>query len=83
MSKSPTRVLLIVPDFKKGGVQAEAMYPARLLSREEVVFDAIVPSDVVGYYEEEFKKYGEIYRIPIKRKSNKIKRFLAIFTNYF
>lgn len=83
MSQSPTRVLLIVPDFKKGGVQAEAMYPARLLSREEVVFDAIVPSDVVGYYEEEFKQYGEIYRIPIKRKPTKIQRFLSIFTNYF
>ncbi|MBQ2971205.1 MAG: glycosyltransferase [Ruminococcus sp.] len=83
MSKSPIRVLLIVPDFKKGGVQAEAMYPARLLSREDVVFDAIVPSDVVGYYEDEFKQYGQIYRIPIKRKSTKIQRFFSVFTNYF
>ena len=83
MSQLPTRVLLIVPDFKKGGVQAEAMYPARLLSREEVRFDAIVPSDVVGFYEDEFKQYGQIFRMPIKRKSTKVQRFLSIFTNYF
>ncbi len=83
MNQSPTRVLLVVPDFKKGGVQAEAMYPARLLSNEDVRFDAIVPSDVVGYYEEEFKKYGQIYRFPIKRKATKIQRCLSVFTNYF
>ncbi|MBR2715698.1 MAG: glycosyltransferase [Ruminococcus sp.] len=83
MSQSPTRVLLVVPDFKKGGVQAEAMYPARLLSRNDVRFDAIVPSDVVGYYEDEFKEYGQIFRMPIKRKATKIQRFFSIFTNYF
>lgn len=83
MSQSPIRVLLVVPDFKKGGVQAEAMYPARLLSRDEVRFDAIVPSDAVGYYEDEFKQYGQIFRIPIKRKKTKIQRLFSVFTNYF
>lgn len=83
MNQVPTRVLLIVPDFKKGGVQAEAMYPARLLSRDEVHFDAIVPSDVEGYYEDEFQQYGQIFRFPIKRKPTKIQRFLSVFTNYF
>ena len=83
MSQSPIRVLLVIPDFKKGGVQAEVMYPARLLSRNDVTFDAIVSSDVVGYYEEEFKQYGQIFRIPITRKKTKIQRALSIFTNYF
>ena len=83
MSKSPIKVLLVLPDFKKGGVQAEVMYPARLLSQKDVRFDAIVPSDVVGYYEEEFKQYGQIYRIPINRKPTKIQRFLSVFTNYY
>lgn len=83
MSQSPTRVLLILNDFKKGGVQAEVMYPARLLSPEDVRFDAIITSDVVGYYEDEFKKYGQIFRIPIKRKPTKIQRLFSVFTNYF
>lgn len=82
MGKSPIRVLQILTDFKKGGVQAEVMCPARILSRDEVEFDALLLSDVGGYYEEEFKKYGQIYRIPIKKKKTKIQRALSIFTNY-
>ena len=42
MEKKPIHVLNILADFKKGGVQAEVMYPARLLDREEVRFDALL-----------------------------------------
>lgn len=83
MSELPVRVLQIMSDFKKGGVQAEVMYPARILSKEDVYFDALLLSDTVGYYEDEFKRYGEIYRFPIKRKSTKLKRVISFFTNYF
>ena len=82
MEKKPIHVLNILADFKKGGVQAEVMYPARLLDREEVRFDALLLSDTVGFYEEEFRHYGDIYRIPIRRKKTKIGRVLSVFTNY-
>lgn len=83
MEKKPIKVLNIMSDFKKGGVQAEVMYPARLLDRQDVVFDALLLSDTVGYYEEEFQRYGNIYRIPLKRRKTRIGRVLSIFTNYF
>ena len=81
--KKPIKVLNIMTDFKKGGVQAEVMYPARILSQNDVTFDAMLLSDLEGFYEEEFKKYGNIYRTPLKRKKTKIQRALSIFTNYF
>lgn len=83
MNHQPLRVLNILSDFKKGGIQAEVMYPARILNRETVTFDALLLSDTVGYYEEEFLRYGNIYRIPLKRKKTKLGRFLSLFTNYF
>lgn len=82
MEKKPVRVLNIIADFKKGGIQAEVMNPARLLDRSDVVFDVLLLSDTVGFYEEEFRQYGNIYRIPLKRKKTKIGRLLSIFTNY-
>ena len=83
MSQSPIKVLQVIADFKKGGIQADVMYPARILSKEDVHFDVMLFTDKVEYYEEEFSRYGSIFRIPIQRKPNKISRALAIFTNYF
>lgn len=82
MNQKPIRVLNIIADFKKGGIQAEVMYPARLLDQKDVTFDVMLLSDTVGYYEEEFSRYGNIYRIPLKRKKTKVGRLLSIFTNY-
>jgi len=83
MENQPIRVLQILADFKKGGIQAEVMYPARILTREDVQFDVMLLSDTIGYYEEEFKTYGNLYRIPIRRKKTKIGRFFSIVTNFF
>lgn len=83
MEKKPIHVLNILADFKKGGIQAEVMYPARLLDPQAVRFDALLLSDTTGFYEEEFARYGEIYRIPLKRKKTKLGRFLSVFTNFF
>lgn len=83
MGNSPIKVLQVINDFKKGGVQSEVMYPARILPKENVEFDVLLLSDTVGYYEDEFKNYGNIYRIPLKRKKTKLQRLLSIFTNYF
>ena len=82
MEKKPLRVLNIIADFKKGGIQAEVMYPARILDKDIVTFDVMLLSDTVGYYEEEFSKYGKIYRIPLRTKKTTIGRFLSIYTNY-
>lgn len=83
MEKSPIKVLQILADFKKGGIQAEVMYPARILDKEDVRFDVMLLSDTIGFYEDEFNRYGDIYRIPIKRKKTKIERLLSIVTNFF
>lgn len=83
MSESPIKVLQIIADFKKGGVQADVMYPAIILKKEDVHFDVMLFTDKKEYYEDEFLKYGNIYRIPIQRKKNKISRAISIYTNFF
>lgn len=83
MEKKPIRVLNIIADFKKGGIQADVMYPTRILSDEDVYTDVMLLSDTVGFYEEEFSQKGKIFRIPLKRKNTKIQRALSIVTNYF
>lgn len=83
MQEKPLRVLQVNSDFKKGGVQAEIMYPARILSKNHVCFDVMLLTDIVGFYEDEFSLYGEIFRIPLKKKSTKMGRFFSVFTEYF
>jgi len=83
MSKEKIRVLQINTDLKKGGVQAEIMYPARILDKERVHFDVMLLSDTVGYYEEEFLRYGNIYRIPVLRRKTRVGRVCAVFLDYF
>ena len=68
--------------MKKGGVQAEIMYPARILNPERVHFDVMLLSDTVGYYEKEFAQYGEIYRIPLPKRKTRLGRVLAVFLEY-
>ena len=81
--KERIRVLQINKDLKKGGVQSEIMYPARILDKNRVHFDVMLLSDTKGYYEKEFLKYGKIFRIPLKRRKTKIGRALSLFANYF
>lgn len=83
MNQNLIRVLQVLGDFKKGGVQAEVMWPARLLRPEEVRFDVLLLSDVVGYYESEFSKYGNIYRIIPPKRKTKIGKFFGLFANHF
>lgn len=82
MSEKKIRVLQINTDLKKGGVQAEIMYPARILDPERVHFDVMLLSDTVGYYEEEFSRYGNIYRISLPRRKTRLGRVLAVFLEY-
>lgn len=82
MSEKKIRVLQINTDMKKGGVQAEIMYPARILDPERVHFDVMLLSDTVGFYEEEFSRYGNIYRIPLPRRKTRLGRVLSVFLEY-
>lgn len=83
MQDRKIKVLQIIDDFKKGGVQADVMFPARILNQEDVQFDVLLFSDVLGYYEDEFSRYGSIFRISIPQKHNKISKAISLFTNYF
>lgn len=83
MSKTPIRVLQIIADFKKGGVQADVMYPTRILNQEDVRFDVMLFSDKKEFYEDEFLHYGNIYRISIKKRKNKLFRVFSLFIDYF
>ncbi len=75
------RVLQVAHDLTMGGVPSDIMYPARLLSQEEVSFDVLLTSSTVGFFDEEFKKYGNIYRIPVKRGRNKLIRAIHVFVD--
>lgn len=83
MEKKTIRVLQIIADFKKGGVQADVMYPVRILPATDVHTDVMLFTDTVCFYEEEFSKKGNIYRIPLRSYKSKIGRALSIITNYF
>ena len=82
MNNKKILVLQINTDLKKGGVQAEIMYPARILDQERVHFDVMLLSDTIGYYEEEFSQYGNIYRIPLPQRKTRLGRVCAVFFEY-
>ncbi len=75
------KVLQVAYDLTMGGVPADIMYPARILDKNEVEFDVLLTSNTVGFYDEEFRKYGNIYRIPLKAGKNKITRALKVITD--
>lgn len=80
-SGKKVRVLQVAYDLTMGGVPSDIMYPARLLDQNDVEFDVLLTSDVKGFYDEEFLKYGKIYRIPDKVGNNIFVRGLQVFTN--
>ena len=83
MNQKKIRVLQVIADFKKGGIQADVMYPTRILPEDDVHTDVMLLSNVVGFYEEEFSQKGAIFRIPLHRKKTKVGRALSIVTHYF
>ena len=76
-----TKVLQVAYDLTMGGVPADIMYPARILDKKDVQFDVLLTSSTVGFYDEEFSRYGIIYRIPVKRGRTKITRAIHVFTD--
>ena len=68
---NPTRVLFIVGSMDIGGVQSCIMDFARISPLDQVRFDVAVLSWKKGFHEAEFRKYGNIYHIPLLKASNK------------
>lgn len=83
MENKRVRVLQVIADFKKGGIQADVMYPVRILPEEDVYTDVMLFTDTVGFYEEEFSQKGQIFRIPLPKRKSRILRAMSIVTNYF
>ena len=77
--KRKIRVLQVALNMTMGGVPKDIIYPARLLDKKDVEFDLLLTSDTIGFFDDEFEKYGNIYRIPVKRGKNKITRALRVF----
>lgn len=76
------KVLMVSCDgFGKAGVQAVIMAIVRNL-HEQVKFDALLFTDEVRYYEEEFLSYGgKIFRIPLLQSNNGLVRKFLYFYN--
>jgi len=70
------RVLQIAyKSLANGGIQAVIMGIVRELS-SDFDFDVLVFSSQKKHYDEEFLKYGKIYKIPINEKKNKLFNYL-------
>jgi glycosyltransferase EpsF len=85
ISNKPTLVLQVSPGgLEKGGVQADIMYPIRILDLKEVKFDVLLFTEEHGYYENEFSKYGKIFRIPLNLNGNtKFVNALNLYYRFF
>lgn len=79
-----TNVLFILGGMEIGGVQSGIMNFAKLVP-ENVHIDVLVHTDKIGFHEEEYKKYGTVYHIPIlkNRTGNKFAGlFVEIINNF-
>ena len=68
---NPTRVLFIVGSMDIGGVQSGIMSFIRITPPDQIHFEVIVLSHKKGYHEAEFRKYGNVYPIPLLKAPNK------------
>ena len=67
----PVRVLFVLGSMEIGGVQSGVMNFARITSPEEIRFDIIVLTKQEGFHENEFRRYGKVYHIPLLQARNK------------
>ena len=65
-----TKVLFVLGSMEIGGVQSGIMNFAKFTPSDQIQFDVLVQSKTKGYHEEEFKKYGNVYRIPVLRTNS-------------
>lgn len=77
----PKKVLFLVSSLEIGGVQSGIMNFVRITPQEQIHFDIIVHTRKAGYYEEEFKKYGEVYHMPLLYLKNKYLNIICMLLN--
>lgn len=77
----PTKVLFVLGTMEIGGVQSGVMNFARIAPPEEVRFDIAVFTGKEGYHEAEFRKYGNVYHIPLLETHNKYLSVLFTLPN--
>lgn len=77
-------VLFVLGSMEIGGVQSGIMNFAKLVPKN-IHIDVLVHNDKIGFHEEEYKKYGTVYHIPlIKNKTgNKLAGLFAEIINNF
>ncbi len=79
----PIKLLFVMGSMEIGGVQSGIMNFAKVISPEDVQIDVLVQSNTEGFHEKEFKKYGNIYRIPIRVGKGRIACVINLLRNNF
>lgn len=60
-----------------GGVQSGIINFAKIIPDDRVKFDVLVLTEKIGFHEEGFKKYGEVYHLPMPHHKSKLSHLLA------
>lgn len=69
-------------DLGHGGIQSRIMVVAKKL-KDEIDEDIVVFSSKEAYYDEEFKKYGRIFRCPNYEGKNWFRKRIDYYIRYF
>lgn len=77
----PIRVLFVLGSLEIGGVQSGIMNFAKIISPDRVKFDVLVLTEKIGYHEAEFKKYGEVYHLPLPVAKGKLSSLFCTWRN--
>ena len=70
--KTFNKVLFVLGNMEVGGVQSGIINFAKITPPDKVHFDVLVLTSNIGFHEEEFKKYGNVYHIPLPFRKNKL-----------
>ncbi|MBR3508974.1 MAG: glycosyltransferase [Lachnospiraceae bacterium] len=65
------KLLFILGSMDIGGVQSGIMNFAKLIDPEEIHIDVLVHTKTIGFHEEAFKEYGEVYHLPLRLGAHK------------
>jgi glycosyltransferase EpsF len=79
----PLKVLFIMGSMEIGGVQSGIMNFAKVVSPDDAKIDVLVQSADIGFHEEEFKKYGNIYHLPIDVGNGRLACAVNLIRNNF
>lgn len=81
MASTPLRLLFVAGSLEIGGVQSCIMKCVQNTPPEKVHFEIAVLSRGIGFHEEEFQKFGNVYHIPLLKSKNKFFSPFVILLN--